>query len=56
MAKTKSIKFKVDKIICEDCNYTLIVKPFKIKANKIMELNGRRVPSDHIEHKCKEAK
>ena len=53
----KSMKIKVDKIICEVCSTIFKVRPFRISAKNIMEVNGRVLPKKHLpEHKCNSKK
>ncbi len=44
----KSIKFKMDKVVCQDCG-----SEFKVNKYRVNIPVPRKYPSSHINHKCK---
>ena len=56
MAKSKTIKFKVDKVHCELCKTSFPVNKYIVK-NPMDMISGKPIPKKQLpNHKCKENK
>ena len=56
MAKSKTIKFKVDKVHCELCRTSFPVNRYVVKSPMHM-ISGKPIPKKQLpNHKCREEK